>query len=132
MQGTNKSPDLFPCDSTGHGAPSGVEAATLVDHLSKVIEARLVMRGAALVIGTRHHLDNLAEELGAMGLDLGRTVAEGRYQTLNLAGTLSQFMVDGLPEANRFLDLMGKTIAEARASARQESGMVIFSEMVTY
>src|SRR5215831_2267880 len=127
MKSTIKNSDLPHCDSTGLVVQFHGETATLVDDLSKVIGTRLTAGDAAIVIAAKEHCESITEELRAVELDVDSAMAEGRYRTLLASETLSQFMVDGMPDANRFLSVMGRTIAEAQAAGRQDSGVVIFA-----
>jgi PAS domain S-box-containing protein len=128
MKATSKSVNLRHPDAAQ--APQFYDQGGLpVDDLSKVIGTRLLAGGAAIVIGTKAHSDDLARGLKAMGLDLARAASEGRYRTLVAADALPQFMVDGLPDPTRFSRFMEMLISAARASSREGLGLVIASEM---
>ena len=57
------------------------------------------------------HRAGLEELIKANGLDLASAKAHGQYLSLDAAETLSQFMIDGMPEPGRFHTVLGGVIA---------------------
>src|SRR5687768_13453941 len=55
-----------------------------------------------LVIATPEHQDGFCEQLARSGLPVDRAIAEGRFKLLDARETLSKFMVNGLPDWERF------------------------------
>lgn len=66
---------------------------------------------AALVVATKAHRDGLDELMIANGLDVANAKASGQFVSLDAAETLSKFMVDGSPQADRFNEVVGGIIA---------------------
>jgi PAS domain S-box-containing protein len=107
------------------------EDSSLVRELSLLVGTALVSGDAVIVVATETHRDALAQELRARGLQVATAVAEGRYIPLDASQTLSRFMVNELPEPQRFAELIGGTIARARAAANSDQPRVlVFGEMV--
>jgi hypothetical protein len=70
-------------------------------------------------------------ELQAHGLDIGAAIEQGRYIPLDAADTLSMFMVNGMPDPVRFLELLGDLIVTAiEAIKGQHPRVSIFGECV--
>ncbi|MDQ6893033.1 MAG: ATP-binding protein [Acidobacteriota bacterium] len=84
---------------------------------------------AAVVIATEALRDCLDRILAASGLNLAALRAQGCYVTLDAAQTLASFMVDSLPDRDRFSEVVGNAIAKASASSRS-GGARAFGEMV--
>src|SRR5258708_38196941 len=80
-----------------------------------------------MVIATKAHREGLEERLQANGLNPSAAHAPGKHLTLDAAEALSQFMVDGWPEPERFAEVGGGQIARAVKGRRH---VHIFGEMV--
>src|SRR5262249_20120423 len=88
------------------------EDAYLLDVVSRFTGAGLAAGGAVVVVATQPHLDYLAARLKAPGLDLVTARAQGQYIPVDAAEMLGQFMVDGWPDAARFVDVVGGLMAQ--------------------
>lgn len=107
------------------------EDSFLLDELGRFIGSALDAGDAVIVIATAAHRAGLAERLHARGLDPKQAAMEGRYIVLDAADTLSQFMIEGYPNAAHFAELMGACVRQATQSARSEnSAVTAFGEMV--
>jgi signal transduction histidine kinase len=85
----------------------------------------------AVVIATQSHRDALAQLLTARGFNISVAVELGRYIALDASETLATFMVDGMPNAGRFNDVVGGVLARASASPQGKQVKVsTFGEMV--
>ena len=105
--------------------------AVFVDGLSEFVGSALGRGDACVVIATQAHRDGLAERLKAWGMDLSVPVHEGRYLSLDAAGTLARLMVDGWPDEERFYGVIEPVLLQARmAMARKSAPVVAFGEMV--
>ncbi len=101
--------------------------AFLLDAVTEFIGAALSSGDAGIVIATKPHRNGLADRLRASGLDVAEAVARGHYTSLDAAETLSRFMIDGSPDAERFTRTMGSIIARAALGGRR---VRVFGEMV--
>ena len=99
----------------------------LLDSLSAFIGTGLVTGDACIVIATKTHLEGLEERLEAKGLNIAAARSQGEYVSLDAVDTLSQLMVDGLPEPELFAEVVGSVIAQAVKSGRY---VRIFGELV--
>ena len=101
-----------------------------LDDVTRFIEAGLKSGNAVIVVSTESHRESLLLELQADGLDMGTAIEGGRYIPLDAADTLSAFMVNGMPDPVRFLELLGDLTMTAMEAAKGEHARVsIFGEM---
>ncbi|MCC7368694.1 MAG: MEDS domain-containing protein [Chloroflexi bacterium] len=87
-------------------------AATSADFLAPALA-----RGeSTIVVAAPIHRTAIDAALRARGLDLERLTAAGRLVVCDVAVVLSRCLEDGLPDRNRFLDVLGALIGEASAA----------------
>jgi PAS domain S-box-containing protein len=101
--------------------------AFLLDSLSELVSTDLAAGDTCIFIATQTHQDGLEERLKANGLDLATAQMQGKYISLNAIETLSQLMVGGLPDADRFTEIIGNMIVQA---TQDQCQVHIFGEMV--
>jgi PAS domain S-box-containing protein len=103
----------------------------LLDELAKFIGTALISGDAGLVIATKAHRQGLHERLMYRGFDPERTTSQGRYLALDASETLSQFMVQGMPDRDRFLHVIEGTMGCLKAATQHpRARLVAFGEMV--
>jgi PAS domain S-box-containing protein len=108
------------------------ESNSLLDSLSDFIGPALGGGHAAVIVASKVHSDGLQHRLTARGLDLHKASKQGRYVTLDASETLSRIMVDGMPDGGRFAEIIGGTIARAKAVLKgPRPEIAIFGEMVS-
>lgn len=95
--------------------------AFLIDSLSTFIGAGLRAKDVCIVIATQPHKNNLVAKLQANELDISSCIF------LDAKTILSQIMIDGLPDAQRFEKVVGKLVADASTKGRRVRA---FGEMV--
>jgi PAS domain S-box-containing protein len=119
-------------ETCGHTVQFYAEDHSLITGLSRLIAAALGTGSSAIVIATKSHREALVLELQALGLDTMTAGLQGRFTLLDAAETLAKFTVDGWPDAARFTELIGGSLARAKAaSIGGNSGVVAFGEMVS-
>jgi DNA-binding NarL/FixJ family response regulator len=102
-----------------------------LDHVTRFVAGALKAGNAAIVVATESHRESLRSQLEAEGLDMGALIERGRYIPLDAADTLSAFMVNGMPDPVRFLELLGDLIVTATEAASGENPRVsVFGECV--
>ena len=107
------------------------ESDSLLESLSDFIGSALGAGNAAIIIATKVHLDGLQQRLKARGLDTLRAGRQGRYVAFDASVLLSQIMVNGMPDEERFAGTVGRAMAKisvALKSPRPE--IAAFGEMV--
>jgi DNA-binding NarL/FixJ family response regulator len=95
------------------------DEAEFVVGFTRFIEAALTAGTAVIAVVTESHQKSILQKLREHGLDIVAAIEEGRYVSLDVADTLSTFMVNDLPEPARFLKVAGDLIA---AVAKSSSG----------
>ena len=101
--------------------------ALLLDTFARFIAAALKSGSAAIVIITESHRDGLVSRLRAQGIDVEASTQQGTYVQLDVANTLSTFMVNDMPDAPRFFEVVSGLI-EAAAKAAKHSRVVACGE----
>jgi PAS domain S-box-containing protein len=94
---------------------------------SEFIAAALNKGSSAIVIVTKAHRDGLAAGLKMRGVDVAASIEQGRYLSLDADEALAQFMVNGVPDPNRFVSSMQPIFARANVAS---NGIVVLGEMV--
>jgi signal transduction histidine kinase len=99
----------------------------LLHGLREFIGAGLRAGDAALVVATPEHRAGLADRLQAAGHDLDAAQATGQYLAVDAAEILTRFVVNGMPDPDRFAEIFGGMVAQAAAGGR---AVRVFGEMV--
>lgn len=87
----------------------------LVGMVAGYLDAALLDGDAVVVIASPAHRQAFETALTTSELDTKAAVDEGRLVVLDAAETLSEFMVDGMPDAARFDAVVGATVRSAAA-----------------
>jgi PAS domain S-box-containing protein len=107
------------------------ESDALLESLTDFIGSALGAGNAAIVIATKVHLDGLQQRLKACGLDTQRASSQGRYLALDASALLSQILVNGIPDEERFAGTVGRAIAHMTATLKSpRPEIVAFGEIV--
>jgi signal transduction histidine kinase len=104
----------------------------LIQSLSAFFRSALYVGSSVVVVATKCHRDNLAEELERVGVGFAAAVQQGRYVALDAAETLAAFTVNGVLDKTQFREVIGSVISCSAATAcRSDAKVVIFGEMVS-
>jgi DNA-binding NarL/FixJ family response regulator len=96
---------------------------------ARFIEAALKAGNAVIVAATESHGKSLLRNLQEHGVDIAAAVEHGSYFFLDVADTLSTFMVKDLLDPVRFFRVVGDLIATAaRATEGKQSRVAICGE----
>src|SRR5205814_9116211 len=102
-----------------------------VDEICLVLSRALTQGQSTIVIATPEHREKITSKLEGQLSNFRKAVADGRYIALDAAETLSCFMVDGMPDPQRFADILGRVISRAASIAEEGPATVVaFGEMV--
>lgn len=126
---------LFPTQNVGSARRHEVglysDDRHFLDDVTRFLGVALKAGNAALIVATEAHRESLVLDLQAQGLDIGAAIEQGRYISLDAADTLSMFMVNGMPDPVRFLELFGDLLRTAMEAAKGEQPRVsVFGECV--
>jgi CheY-like chemotaxis protein len=95
-----------------------------LDSFTQFIGAALKAGKAVIVVATESHRGSLLPRLQAYGLDIGDLIEQGRYISLDAAETVSTFMVNDLPDPDKFRRITGNLIAKAAKAVQLEPARV--------
>ncbi len=126
-QNAQHSRSLWEMSESEHFVQFYENDAFLLDSLSGFIDTGLAEGGACIVLATKAHRESLEERLKSHGLDLAAAQTQGVYISLDAAEALSKFMVDGLPDPERFALVFGDMIMRA---AEGRHHVRVFGELV--
>jgi CheY-like chemotaxis protein len=94
--------------------------AVYLDSCARFIAAALGAGDVAAVVATESHRDRLFQRLKAEGLDVDAEIKQGRYILLDVAKTLSTFMVNDMPDWARFFEVVGGLVSGAAKAGKGE------------
>jgi DNA-binding NarL/FixJ family response regulator len=122
-------------DTSGEKAPHRHEVqfysddAVFLDSFAHFIAVALKAGDVAIVVTTGSHRDGLVRRMKADGLDVDAATQQGTYIHLDVAETLSTFMVNDMPDSARFFEVVGGLVeAAAKAGKREHSRVVACGE----
>jgi hypothetical protein len=82
----------------------------------------------AVIIATPEHAGLFDKSLRSAGLDVAAMIARHQLQVFDASSCLDQFMVDGMPDRDRFVSLVMPVFARARAAGYEK--IRLYGEMV--
>ena len=95
-----------------------------LDSCTRFITAALGAGDVAAVVATESHRDSLFQRLKAEGLDVDAEIKHGRYISLDVAKTLSTFMVNDMPDWEHFAEVVGGLVSGAAEAGKGEHSRV--------
>jgi PAS domain S-box-containing protein len=101
--------------------------AVLVEAVTAFIGASLASGSATIVVATDAHRAAIETALTARGLDLSAFRTSGHYLAFDAASTLETILLEGWPDAQRFLTQCEPMLEKAETAS---STVAIFAEMV--
>jgi len=105
----------------------------LLDTFARFIAIALEAGDAAIVVVTESHRDGLTLRLKTLGLDVDTATQQGKYIQLDVAKTLSTFMVNDMPDSARFFEVTsGLFDAAAKAGTQKHSRVVACGECAPF
>jgi DNA-binding NarL/FixJ family response regulator len=84
------------------------------------LEAALEAGNAVIVVATESHRQSFLQKLQARGVDVAAAIEQRLYIPLDVAETLSTFMVNDVPDPVRFQKTVGDLFAAAAKGAKGE------------
>lgn len=99
----------------------------LLNSLTGFVGTGLTAGDACVVVANQAHRHSLEERLHVSGLDVDGARHSGQYLALDSSEMLAKFMVAGVPERDRFMDVVGGLIAQASGS---RGHVRVFGDMV--
>jgi DNA-binding NarL/FixJ family response regulator len=96
--------------------------SVFLERVTYFIGAALKSGNPAIVFATKPHRDGLLQHLKFQGMDVDAAIQQGAFVSLDAADTLSTFMVNGWPDADRFLEGFRNLIQSASSAAPEVAG----------
>jgi len=118
-------------DASAEKAPHSHEVqfysddAVLLDTFARFIAVALKSGRAAIVVITESHRDGIVLRLKTQGLDVEAATQQGTYIHLDVDKALSAFMVNDIPDAARFFEIVGGVVEAAAKAAKGEHSCVV-------
>lgn len=121
------SPDLRNLAGPGHLVQFYESDDCLTDSVATFLGGGLGAGDPAVVIATPDHRKKIESSLFKLGFNLQQLEENGRLVVLDASATLDTFMVDGLPDPERFRSVIGSVLRKLPISSGQPR---LFGEMV--
>jgi DNA-binding NarL/FixJ family response regulator len=114
-----------------HEAGFYCDERSFLENVTRFIGDALKAGKTAIVIATESHRDSLIPRLQAHGSDIGAAIEQGRYISFDAASRLSTLMINGVLDADRFLECSGNLLVNAAEAAEgKQAGVALFGEAV--
>jgi len=94
----------------GHLVQFYQSSDTLIGQLSEFVGSGLESGDSCIVIATPTHARRLGEQLQQQGLDIDSAQRDSQYKVLDATAILAEFMVNDLPDRNRFFEVIGTLV----------------------
>jgi hypothetical protein len=98
--------------------------AGFLEGFTRFIGSALKAGNAVILVASKLHRDGLLQRLHSHGLDIGAAIEQGRYTPLDVADTLSRFMVNGFPDPARFHEVTSGLIETAAKTNKGQTSRV--------
>jgi len=98
-----------------HGVYFYEEDTFLIDNVAHFVKEGLEQKETVIVVATAEHRTDLKTTLMADNV-IGLLAPSGNYLTLDASTTLSLFMLNGWPDEQLFLKVIGRIIGSAAAA----------------
>jgi DNA-binding NarL/FixJ family response regulator len=98
--------------------------ARFLDIFADFITTVLNAGNVVIVVATPSHRNNLFSKLQATGMNVSAAIEQQNYIALDVAETLSTFMVNGLPVPGQFSKVVGDLIVRTAKAAKGDAPRV--------
>jgi DNA-binding NarL/FixJ family response regulator len=100
-------------DHTQHHVQFYPDDEAFIEGFARFISTALEAGSAVIVAATEPHRNGLLQRFQLQGLDIAEAIKEGLYISLDPREILSKFMVNGLPDPDRFWEVARSLIQTA-------------------
>jgi diguanylate cyclase (GGDEF)-like protein len=100
----------------------------VVAEVADLVGGALLAGRSSVVIATPDHRSRVVALLEARGVDVSGAARDGRYLALDAQQTLDSLLVDGVPDAELFARVVGRTV---RQMVDRDGGLDAYGEMVS-
>jgi MEDS: MEthanogen/methylotroph, DcmR Sensory domain len=103
----------------------------LILRLRNIVTSAIDAGNSILIVATEEHRRQLTSALQGRGGDLNGLLEDGRLNLHDAREMLTKFMVQGLPDRERFLATVGDLVCRVKEAAwNAHRGVTVFGEMV--
>ncbi len=107
-----------------HEAGFYADESSLLDGYTKFVEGALDAGNGLVMVFTHSRRERLQRRLQTRGIDLDRTIRQGRCLWMDVPVVLSSIMIDDRVDEGRFWNAASAVIVEAAISSRQSTPRV--------
>lgn len=101
----------------------------LLDDVMQFIRGALTAGSTAVVIATEPHRESLLLRLQEHGTDIADAIERGRYISVDAADAVSEFVINGMLDPVRLLNLFRDLMARAAGAAKgEQASIAVFGE----
>jgi DNA-binding NarL/FixJ family response regulator len=116
--------------ASGHEVQFYSDDAFLLDRLTRLVGAALDGGGVVVAFAAGPHRHSFVERLQARGLDIHAAMRRGTYSLMDVAETISAFMVNGRLDPIRYLEGMADLVESAlRAAPSDHPRVAVYGEI---
>ncbi len=112
-------------NTSSHEVQFHSDDASLLAGFTRFIEPALLAGSAVIVVATESHQKSLFQRLQEHEVNIPAAMKEGHYLPLDVAETLSNFMVNDMPDPVRFRKVVRNLVAAAAKSAKGEPPRIV-------
>jgi CheY-like chemotaxis protein len=94
--------------------------SVFLDGFARFIAAALEAGDVAVALATESHQDGLVHRLKALDIDVDAAIRQKTYVPVDVAKTLPDVMVNGMPDSDRFFEVVGGFIRTAAKASKRE------------
>jgi hypothetical protein len=116
--------EIAPCD---HVVQVYENDDVFIDSLSGFVGSGINGGDSIIVIATKAHLNALENKLTSFGIHISTLITDNRYFPLDAETVLATFMVDGWPDEQLFIKVVGGILKKAK---QKNCRIRAFGEMV--
>ena len=113
-------PEAPPIKPRRHEVEFYLGDAAFVEGFVRFITVALERGNSVILIASKSRCDNVIKRLKAQRIDVDSAIYSGSFIPLDVRETLSAFMIDGMPDESRFLEIAGKLIEQAAKAAKPD------------
>jgi len=115
----------------GDHAVAFYQERELAGLVGEFLQPAIASGGAAVLVATPEHRSEINSWLSEAGVDVAGAWADGSYVVLDARETMSQFIINGQPDAAAFWETISPVLAAAgKPATSKQAPARVFGEMV--
>jgi hypothetical protein len=118
---------LHESESAQHMLQFFEDESLVIRNVSYLAAKTLAAGDSSVVVATVRHLKQIGDRLAYSGVNLDAFRESGRYLEVDAIEALSQVMVDGRPDIEKFDHVIGRVV---RRSTKKSANGIVFGQIV--